>query len=101
MTCADCYRTGCEESCMEIKDNGSCNIPVAGCARQTAYGGYVKSHVLIQCYGMIDEGCKRLPTVYGGVETKTAAPAAAAGGADRMPSCDELCAAGCQHQDSC
>merc|ERR1719231_648883 len=101
MTCDDCYKTGCEESCMAIKDNGACNIPVAGCARQVAYGGYVKSHVLIQCYGMIDEGCKKLPTVYGPTEVKVAAPAGGAGGADRMPSCEELCAAGCKSQDPC
>jgi hypothetical protein len=104
MTCDDCYKTGCEESCMAIKDNGACNIPVAGCARQVAYGGYVKSHVLIQCYGMIDEGCKRLPTIYGATQVKTAAPAGAAGGdgsGDRMPSCKEMCEATCKAQDPC
>jgi hypothetical protein len=100
-TCGDCNH-GCSESCLEVQNNGSCNIPVAGCARQVAYGGYVKSHVLIQCYGMIDEGCKKLPTIYGPTEVKTAAPAGgAAGGADRMPSCDELCHASCAQQDNC
>merc|ERR1719158_200281 len=89
-TCGDCS-TGCSESCMAVANNGSCNIPVAGCARQVAYGGYVKSHVLIQCYGMIDEGCKKLPTIYGPTQVKTAAPAPGAdGNGDRMPSCKEM-----------
>merc|ERR1719482_1296030 len=100
-TCADCTNTGCAESCMAIQNNGSCNIPVAGCARQVAYGGYVKSHVLIQCYGMIDEGCKKLPTVYGATEVKTAPAAGGSGGADRMPSCEELCSGACAQQDPC
>jgi len=103
MNCAN-MGTGCSESCMAIQNNGSCNIPVAGCARQVAYGGYVKSHVLIQCYGMIDEGCKKLPTIYGPTQVKTAAPAAAAGAdanGDRMPSCKEMCEATCRGQDPC
>jgi hypothetical protein len=54
----------CVDSCMQIANNGVCRIDSPGCARQVAYGGYVKSHVLIQCYGLIDEGCKVLPTKY-------------------------------------
>merc|ERR1712185_419626 len=46
-------------------------------------------------------GCKKLPTVYGATEIKTAAPAAGAGGADRMPSCDELCRASCPQGNCC
>merc|ERR1711959_172964 len=62
--CSACDDADCNQGCMEVKNNGSCKIDAPGCARQVAYGGYVKSHVLIQCYGMIDEGCKVLPTKY-------------------------------------
>merc|ERR1719364_562905 len=64
MDCDQCGDDDCKQSCMEVKNHGACKIDAPGCARQVAYGGYVKSHVLIQCYGMIDEGCKRLKTKY-------------------------------------
>jgi hypothetical protein len=83
----------CVDSCMQIANNGVCRIDSPGCARQVAYGGYVKSHVLIQCYGMIDEGCKRLKTKYmpqthtsNGAANGVAAPAA-----DKWPTCSDLC----------
>jgi hypothetical protein len=91
----------CTDSCMRIANNGVCKIDAPGCARQVAYGGYVKSHVLIQCYGMIDEGCKVLPTKY--------MPMSYTEGKDNtgltkqykeeFPSCKELCnASSCGYQ---
>merc|ERR1712188_360264 len=82
--------------CIKIREMASnCQLDTPGCARQVAYGGYVKSHVLIQCYGIIQEGCQRLPTKYmpaqvsmqgqGNINTN-----------DQWPSCKQLCAAGCQ-----
>jgi hypothetical protein len=83
----------CTDSCMRIANNGVCKIDAPGCARQVAYGGYVKSHVLIQCYGMIDEGCKRLKTKYMPVQTtNNGAPnGVAAVSHDKWPSCKDLC----------
>merc|ERR1712139_319677 len=79
-------------------------LDAPGCARQVAYGGYVKSKVLIQCYGMIEEGCARLPTKYMPVEvtlkTTTAAPVTLLNGdADEYPTCEELCNQG--HVNHC
>jgi len=93
MSASDCSSkcgldNDCTDSCMRIANNGVCKIDAPGCARQVAYGGYVKSHVLIQCYGMIDEGCKRLRTKYMPVQVQQPAAKPAA---DKMPSCKELC----------
>jgi hypothetical protein len=84
----------CVDSCMKIANNGSCKIDAPGCARQVAYGGYVKSHVLIQCYGLIDEGCKTLPTKYmpmAYTQGKDNTGLTKQYNHDTWPSCHDLC----------
>jgi hypothetical protein len=89
----------CKQSCMQINQNGACRVDRAGCARQVAYGGYVKSEVLIQCYGKINEGCKRLKTQYMPVEYNGGkAPASAQGSSQGFPSCNQLCQGNCGAQ---
>jgi hypothetical protein len=57
------YGLGACDRCMKIRrGNSNCYRPRPGCKRTITYGGYVRSHVLIQCFGVIDEGCRRLPT---------------------------------------
>merc|ERR1719261_2372709 len=70
-SCNACGSTGCAHSCndcMRIRRHNS----YCGCRRHNScrksytYGGYVHSHVIIRCYGMIDEGCRRLPVYHKG-----------------------------------
>merc|ERR1712139_500147 len=83
-------------SCMQIRNNESdCALDTPGCARQVAYGGYVKSKVLIQCYATIDEGCQQLPTKYEAVsatmqnQNKQSGPK---GDGSGFYTCEQLCA---------
>merc|ERR550514_854778 len=89
----------CVDSCMQIANNGECRIDSPGCARHVAYGGYVRSHVLIQCYGLIDEGCKVLKTKYmpmSYTEGKDNSGLTKQMDHDKWPTCSDLCGA-----DSC
>merc|ERR1719393_605811 len=52
--------------CQGMRQSNSCCRRQNSTRKSITYGGYVKSHVLIQCYGMIDEGCRRLPTWHSG-----------------------------------
>merc|ERR1712224_323751 len=81
-------------TCMQIRQNESdCALDTPGCARQVAYGGYVKSKVLIQCYATIDEGCQQLPTKYEAVQVSIQGKQQQ-GGPDKDQfgyTCKELC----------
>merc|ERR1712139_602320 len=69
MSCAHSCSTSGQNCgiCVNLRNQNSCCRRRKNSTRRSiTYGGYVKSHILIQCYGMIDEGCKRLPTWHSG-----------------------------------
>merc|ERR1712139_489216 len=69
MSCAHSCSTSGQNCgiCVNLRNQNSCCRRRKNSTRKSiTYGGYVKSHILIQCYGMIDEGCRRLPTWHSG-----------------------------------
>merc|ERR550514_1461635 len=69
MSCARSCSQGAQSCgiCVNLRNQNSCCRRRKNSTRKSiTYGGYVKSHILIQCYGMIDEGCRRLPTWHSG-----------------------------------
>merc|ERR1719263_370661 len=69
MSCSHSCSTGSQNCgiCVNLRNQNSCCRRRKNSTRRSiTYGGYVKSHILIQCYGMIDEGCRRLPTWHSG-----------------------------------
>merc|ERR1712139_208479 len=76
-------------------NESDCALDTPGCARQVAYGGYVKSKVLIQCYATIDEGCQQLPTKYEAVQVTMQnqnKPSGPQGDGSGFYTCEQLCA---------